>query len=846
MFKELRNRSPDIKDLFSHQADILREYQKSHIDSPDVSLEIPTGSGKTLVGLLIAEYRRRFLNERVLYLSPTRQLAHQVGKRAVEYGIDARVFVGSKRTYNRKDELDYRSAKTIAISPYSGLFNVKPGLNDPQTIILDDAHGAETYIAGMWSVRIDRAEKPLLYSKVLELFEKDLPAPFVADMRQASRPNNFHKTEMIPFNIYHRNLQLLREILGEHIPNPEQSDLYFSWTTIREGLHACNLFISWTGILIRPYIPPTRTHQPFAQARHRVYMSATLGQGGELERITGIRAISRIETPKTFTQHGVGRRLFIFPDMIKEPGEYAPWMGRKVSNSKRTLGLCPTSWQAEEFRKIVRGVDSTVTILGANDIEDSLERFSKSEHALLLLTNRYDGIDLPNEDCRLLVLYGLPSKTNLQETFLEDRLRLEVLLRERIKTRIVQATGRCTRSDIDYAVVIMSGKALLNFCVRRENQETFHPAIQAEIRFALSQNVSEFSTYDDMMEAFMKKDENWDVAEQNIAEMRSSIQTPESPATKILSSTVKSEVDFWYDFWNGDFEQAVKHGREVVDSLSGPQLSTYSALWYYFISSASFAASQRHEEYRPMIMDFLQRAAAAGKAVPWFTYVLRSMDSGSRIAPIVSELQASAAESIEAVLLELGPVGGRFNEKMNEIESMLNSTDFKRFDPGLVELGRLLGFEAWKPEGRAAPDCVWQLGADLAVIFEAKAEESSEGEISVDECRQTSGHIKWARNEDRLKGSRSIICVLVTARSKIAKDALPHANELYLWPVEEARQLFKQVKLLLADARSVMISTPTEQLRERILERSIAMDITPESIQRLIMTRLLSELPVDG
>ena len=26
-------------------------------------------------------------------------------------------------------------------------------------------------------------------------------------------------------------------------------------------------------------------------------------------------------------------------------------MGRKISNSKRTLGLCPTSWQAEELRK---------------------------------------------------------------------------------------------------------------------------------------------------------------------------------------------------------------------------------------------------------------------------------------------------------------------------------------------------------------------------------------------------------------------------------------------------------------------------------------------------------------
>ncbi|MCI4359773.1 MAG: DEAD/DEAH box helicase, partial [Thermoplasmata archaeon] len=79
LFKELRTRSPEIRDLFSHQADILRSYAQNHIETSDVSLELPTGSGKTLVGLLIAEFRRRIRRERALYLCPTRQLAFQVG-----------------------------------------------------------------------------------------------------------------------------------------------------------------------------------------------------------------------------------------------------------------------------------------------------------------------------------------------------------------------------------------------------------------------------------------------------------------------------------------------------------------------------------------------------------------------------------------------------------------------------------------------------------------------------------------------------------------------------------------------------------------------------------------------
>jgi hypothetical protein len=41
-----------------------------------------------------------------------------------------------------------------------------------------------------------------------------------------------------------------------------------------------------------------------------------------------------------------------------------------------------------------------------------------SAAAAVVLTNRYDGIDLPDDDCRLVVLDGLPTGADLQEKFL--------------------------------------------------------------------------------------------------------------------------------------------------------------------------------------------------------------------------------------------------------------------------------------------------------------------------------------------------------------------------------------------------------------------------------------------
>lgn len=65
------------------------------------------------------------------------------------------------------------------------------------------------------------------------------------------------------------------------------TDLRYPWSMIKDYLIGCHVYLSSQDILIRPLIPPTWTHQPFANAKQRIYMSATLGAGGDLERLTG-------------------------------------------------------------------------------------------------------------------------------------------------------------------------------------------------------------------------------------------------------------------------------------------------------------------------------------------------------------------------------------------------------------------------------------------------------------------------------------------------------------------------------------------------------------------------------
>jgi len=51
LYRDLPRRPDAVPGLWIHQGDILREYVLKHTESPDVALELPTGTGKTIPGL---------------------------------------------------------------------------------------------------------------------------------------------------------------------------------------------------------------------------------------------------------------------------------------------------------------------------------------------------------------------------------------------------------------------------------------------------------------------------------------------------------------------------------------------------------------------------------------------------------------------------------------------------------------------------------------------------------------------------------------------------------------------------------------------------------------------------
>ncbi|MDR2719727.1 MAG: DEAD/DEAH box helicase [Nitrososphaerota archaeon] len=840
LFKDLKNRASEIRDLYAHQADILRAY--SDFDKvSDVSLELPTGSGKTLVGLLIAEWRRRTFEQRVLYLCPTKQLAQQVYRQSQEYGLETKLFIGSKRNFDQNDLLQYKSAKVIAISTYSGLFNSDPGINDPQTIILDDAHGAESYISSMWSMDISKQKHNEFFHKIVELFEKDLSTDIISEISNTKKSKFALKTEKVPLGAFHQKIDQLKELIANSTVVEDVPDLFFSWENIRKGLHACHVYISNDQILIRPYIPPTLTHKPFADAEQRVYMSATLGQGGELERITGVGRIERIPKPKTYLSRGIGRRLFLFPNLTKNEEENRAWLQKRLTSVRKTLVLCTNQYTAGKWISIINSCTPQPKLFQAKDIEEDLRVFTAAGSSVLVLTNRYDGIDLPHGICRQIILDDLPSKTNLQETFLEELLGLDILLRERVKTRIEQAAGRCTRGDTDSATVIMLGNKLLDFCAKTENKKYFHPEIRAEIQFTLEQG-STLGELDAMLQSFTARDENWGDAEQNIAVLRDSDTQPDTKVTNILVNTVYDEVNFAYALWTQDFTNAVMHGRKVVDGLSENVVSSYSALWSLFVAGAAYIQSKSGNTFESITLSFLNKAKSSCKMVSWFAHELKFILPEKISIDDASTSQAVQVENILDKLKKSGYTGPKFNNKLSEVEELLKATDAAKFERGIVELGKFLGFDSWKPTTKAAPDAVWQIESQ-ALLLEGKSDEKATVGISVQTCRQTAGHLNWATTQEGLVNVKEKYTVLVSPKMYLDNDAVPHVADIKFLSTIVVLDLFEKIKNVLIKSRSQIINESNEGTRDIILQSLVEMEVTVEKIIAQVVKINLKDLP---
>lgn len=771
--EELFNDIPakNIAGLFSQQADTLRSYFSNYNAKKDLALQLPTGSGKTLIGLLIAEWRRLKFQQKAIYLCPTRQLAYQVHSQAVEkYNIKSVVLCGKKKEFEQSDKIKYNSSDAVAITTYSSFFVAGTFFTDPETIILDDTHGAEHYIADQWSLLIERHDYATLYSSLLAIFREFLST---SDYRNFISTDSDYRDrawiEKIPGPYLAQVHSELLGTLDESIRY--EDDIKFTYDRIRNHLLACNCFISKYGILIRPLTAPTLTHTPFSNAEQRIYMSATLGEGGELERITGIRDIYRLPAPTGWDKHGTGRRFFVFPDLESTEHATNRFLNSLIPEYKKALVLTPSTKEVEKYSAVFKEYE----IFYATDIEKSKELFIDNENAICILSNRYDGIDFKDDECRLLIIIGMNKASNLQEKFLTSRLGASTVYLDRIRTRVLQACGRCTRSPIDHSAIIVIGDELTSYFISKSNQKYLHPEYQAEIEFGIEQSRVPLQSIKDNLIHFLRQDDEWLEAESVIVDLKNDFIQEKLPAIDKLKSSVQHEIDFTYSIWNHNYEAALESCRKVISILEGDELRGYRAFWYYLQGCASVLGYlDGLKELEHAHRDLFKRAAHAAPSLRWLWNLARY---GMEVDIDIDRENLDLIERLEVNLQNLKVANDiEFEKEIEFISTNLRSPDSSLFEQAHVKLGRLFGYDADNASSQSAPDPWWVASENLIFVFEDNSSAKSD-KIGSTKVRQAASHPKWIRENKDTTGRATIISIMVSPCEKIEDDARAYAED---------------------------------------------------------------------
>jgi hypothetical protein len=837
LFDALPRRRGAPRTLWTQQSDALRAYSKTFDRSNDVALELPTGTGKTLTGLLIAEWWKRKHGKPVIFACPTKQLVNQVVGSAERQGISVVNLSGPSQQWAPADQQAYLSSKQIAVTSYSSVFNSNPKVGNPSLIVFDDAHAGEQYIASAFTLKIDRSRNAEVYEDVVSLLRpilnRELHARLIATTRDTSS-----SVEAIYLNRYEQELVApLQRLFDLKL---SAGAARYEWKTLKGHLAASVLYASWQALEIRPSIAPTFENAPFIGADQRLYLSATLGNGGELERAFGRPQIRRIQQQPGRPSPKSGRRFFVFPQLVSDSDPDDPTK-ELVKLAGRSVVLTPSDYEAKAAEEALLPADWTA--LHAQDVESSFTKFTKGNNTVCFLANRYDGLDLPGNSCRVVVLSGYPRATNLHERFLASRARAGAALAERIRSRIIQGSGRCTRGPEDWALVIVRDLDNTNFLAQSEIQQTFDAELQAEVRFGLEQSKASSRDILENVAMFLEFGDPWSVnAEPIIAEYRQEAKLISPEGSEAMSSAVKHEVLGSQAAWHFDWATSATEYATAADKLTvSPHVRSVRAVFEFTAASAKYA------DYRMSGSVVARREASAlaaravADAVP--TTWMKSMLPFPGDARTLTTEDDIAVRALGSAINRLSGIAAHV-ASLTKLHEQLASTDHAQFEPGLTTLGELLGAEAFKPTGDGRCDGAWCWGDDLWITIEAKTEHHEDGQIGLEDVRQTNEHLKLLSADRGAPVPQDSVSVLTSPRETFVGDALTIAEahvyradpSVFVDLAREAEGMWLELRTIkpVTDAAERLESVRQIVDQRRLLPRDILDRLTAERVRPVV------------
>ena len=730
IFESLPSLYGTPNDLWRGQASALANWHTVR-DAQDVLITLNTGAGKTIVGLLIAQ---SLINERVdnvVYVCSTIDLVRQTAREAERIGIDYSLRIEGHFNNDR-----FESGNAFCITTYAALVNGHSAIRRnhfPGAIVFDDAHVAESLLRDAFRIRIEANRHPSLFDEIARFFhphfnELGLPERFGAALDESQDVMCLAAPDFLQ-----SHQDELRSMFNKYdIAN--EGDLTYPYAWLRDHLHACAAVFNRAVVEFTPPFLPSRALDIFGPRVRRVYLSATMESLVDFVRAFG-RKPEHVVKPDN--DAGNGERLFVDGASIRSEGFSIEFTAQLTAHRKAVIAV-GSRQRAKPWAEIAVPPER-------EEFSDLLDNFRKAETGAFVLVSRVDGIDLPNETCRIMLVDGLPSGTDLLERFQWDFLRMTHIRRVRLANRLTQLFGRINRGRNDYGVFLTQGRELNTWLANDRNLALFSPLLQRQILIGRhvqhSFGISNESGVFELVDRVLGRDKGWLDYYQQQVELESldpdQLERHRAAEPSLVAAAV-SESKYAEAMWVRDAQKAWHELASSIDETTRHDalLGGWHALWLgaaYCLAGDPKAGKNEYAramrrlgtEWLALPRQHFGDTGANGKRLNRFGEYLDSIVSythNDKFSAEIAKLQATLSH------IEQGSA--------NQAEEAVRL------------LGEMLGFRATRPDndGGTGPDVVWIDGCDSRVIgFELKTQKHVPAEYRKKDIVQGHDHLEWLR-----------------------------------------------------------------------------------------------------
>ena len=800
-------KSPGIDDLWNSQADALGQWFDRR-DERDIVIKLNTGGGKTLVGLLIAQ---SILNERrgpVLYLCPTRQLQSQILEQSKQYGIRSVPYIsGGGQDLSE----DFLGASAVMVATYQALFNGRSkfglvgtsgGTIELKGIILDDAHTAFSNMRDIFSLSVRRSVHEDLYDELASLFRGE----FAGQGRQGTYDDVVAGREShileVPYVGWTNRCNEIRQRLAE----VADSAFRFEWPLIRDSFSECHALISKDSFVISPFHPLVDMLPSFGGCPHRVYMSATVADDSSILRTfdADSESVARPIAPTSLA--GVGERMVLIPELMRmDTSRVVEWikqLAEKISSRVGVVILTPSRNSAESWSDIA-------TVAQGDEVAQKVSALcDRKSNGPFAFPNRYDGIDLPGNSCRFLVLSGLPYGTNVCDLFRAAALEGSGTINATLAQRVEQGMGRGTRGSGDHCVVVLLGKDLVGWISRRGSLDLFTSTTEEQVSIGIdvSQEITTASGMASTMLQCLKRSRDWTEFHAG----RLADATANRPVDKVNLDLASLERTCFGLARRGYYEKAsIRMQRycntsQHLDSKVKGWLLQFSARWSHARGDVSRRDSLQHEAYA--CNSSLQRPAIDVQYTPL-------------------SHPSHQAENIANYVHGFALNGGALADFESIVDNLVPSATSNRFEQAMKDLGVILGFVSQRPESdyEVGPDVLWILDESRAWIIECKSRKESSGPLNKSEHGQLLQSSVWFNTQ--YTGMAGV--GVVVHPNALATHSVTVGDTMAL-TLPKLGELVGSVRILLDELS--WDSTSRDALAVRCEARLVELGLTPDRI----------------